>query len=112
MTTDCYLGYWKECIEDAAYECGLELSSGQLNSMADFIKLAHDNYGFAFYQPSSEDVCGQEISSLKRQLKKERESRFCGRCHGAGRITSDLGPTGRVSNSDCNKCNGRGKIYE
>jgi len=47
--------YWKECISEAAEECGLKLTQGQLDCLASGAQAGHEHYGMAFYSPPSSD---------------------------------------------------------
>ena len=49
------LDYWKQCISDAAEECNLRLTDGQLDYLAECVESGHDNYGMAFYSPPPSD---------------------------------------------------------
>ena len=47
--------YWKECLETEAEECGLEMTSEQVDSMAAGVSSWHENYGMSFPQPPASD---------------------------------------------------------
>ena len=49
------LDYWKECISLAAEDCGLAMTSEQLESLADSVQGGHENYGMAFYSPPAHE---------------------------------------------------------
>ena len=55
--------YWRECISNAAEECGALLTSEQVNEIAGSVQGAHENYGMAFYSPPSSD----RISTVERE---------------------------------------------
>ena len=68
------LSYWKECIQDAADECGLNISAEQISSIADSVRIAHENYDMAFYRPPSTDrisVLEEEKRIAVRQKEDE-----------------------------------------
>ena len=68
--------YWKECMENAAEECGMTLTEEQLETFADFAKSGHDFYDQAFYTPSWTDRFDDMENEWKRKLKdKENELR-------------------------------------
>ena len=47
--------YWRECVSNAAEECGAVLTPEQVNEIADSVQGAHENYGMAFYSPPPSD---------------------------------------------------------
>lgn len=47
--------YWEECIANAAEECGLEMTTEQLDEVAAAASEGHEHYGMAFYQPPDND---------------------------------------------------------
>lgn len=57
--------YWKECISIAADECGLELTSDQLDYLASSAEAGHEHYGMAFYSPPASD----RYSEIEREWK-------------------------------------------
>jgi len=52
------LDYWKECISCGADECGLTLTSEQINDLAEAVQGGHEHYGQAFYSPPASDRIG------------------------------------------------------
>jgi len=58
-----YEEYWRECIADAAEECGAVLTGEQINAIAGSVQVAHENYDMAFYAPPPSD----RISTVKRE---------------------------------------------
>lgn len=62
-TTD----YWKECIAEAASECGLSLTEEQLETLAGAVEVSYENYGMAYYSPPSTD----RISEIEREHKQK-----------------------------------------
>lgn len=67
---DVYSRYWEDCIAEAACECGLSLPQEQLECLAGFAQAGHENYGMAFYSPSTTDrmdgMRREEAVKLKR----------------------------------------------
>lgn len=39
--------YWRECIAEAAEDCGATLTDEQITSIASWVEGAHENYGLA-----------------------------------------------------------------
>lgn len=60
--------YWAECISIAADECGLVLTSGQLDMLARSVQGGHENYGMAFYSPPSSDRMSEIDRSWQKRL--------------------------------------------
>lgn len=104
--------YWKECISEAAEECGAVLTDEQITCIASWAEGAHDNYR----QATGLDVADRnysaskdaEIDRLKNEVKKEREKVHCRECDGRGRIITQ-GPY-HSSDTQCWKCNGDGRV--
>ena len=74
------LGYWAECISDAADGCGLQLTAEQLAELADGVRIAHEQYSMAFYSPPSTDRLSEierrheeEASQIKARLERAEE---------------------------------------
>ena len=66
--------YWQECIAIGAEECGLTLTSEQLECLAGSAEGGHDNYGMAFYSPPSSDrlhVIENEWKAKHAALQRE-----------------------------------------
>ena len=57
--------YWAECISIAADECGLELTSEQLDMLAGSVQGGHENYGMAYYSPPP----SERINSIEAEWK-------------------------------------------
>lgn len=102
-----YEDYWLECVTCACDEAGVVATAAQLRELAEAVQISHENYGMAFYQPSSSDHYQPKIDKLKRELKIERSKEHCRECNGRGRIYTQ----GRYHGSDsqCPKCHGEGK---
>lgn len=99
------LQYFKECIESSFDEHGIIATNDQILAVASDVQNSYENIGLAFYTPESPFV--GEVEKLKKDLEYERALVFCETCNGRGRIQS-YGPH-HGSNSECHKCNGRGK---
>jgi thiamine pyrophosphate-dependent acetolactate synthase large subunit-like protein len=63
MASDAAKEFWIECISNAAEECSLTLSPEQLDSMANYVQVSHENYGQAFYSPPASD----RLSEIQRE---------------------------------------------
>lgn len=75
------IDYWKECIAEAACDCGLAITEDQLNALAEAVQSGHENYGMAFYSPPSTDRISeierehkQKLAELERKHEKYREN--------------------------------------
>lgn len=68
------MDYWKECIAEAAEECGANLTEEQISSMAYFVEGAHENYR----QATGLDVADQNwrANNDKEILKKGMDKVF------------------------------------
>jgi hypothetical protein len=58
--------YWRECISQAADECGLELTPESAEHLAGAVEGAHENYGMAFYSPPA----GDREADIRRDADK------------------------------------------
>ena len=68
------LDYWKECISQAAEDCGLAMTTEQLEALADSVQGGHENYGMAFYSPPDHERLDDIEKEWKAKLKaKDRE---------------------------------------
>jgi len=66
--------YWQECIANAAEECGAVLTAEQVDAIADDVRLAHENYGMAFYSPPDSDRYAEIEREWQAKLDaKQRE---------------------------------------
>jgi hypothetical protein len=93
MNTD--IDYWKECIGQAADDCELKLTPGQLECLADAASNGHEHYGMAFYSPPSGDYAAsverewqQRYADLEKRLK-DFEDRAYKAIRRVGRIGDD-----------------------
>lgn len=62
------MDYWRECIAEAAEDCGATLSEEQINCIASWAEGAHDNYS----QATGLDVADR---NWRAQNDKEQEKR-------------------------------------
>ena len=66
--------YWKECILIAAEDCGLSMTSEQLESLAESVQGGHENYAMAFYSPPDHERMDDIEKEWKAKLKaKDQE---------------------------------------
>lgn len=98
--------YWRECVAQAADECGAALSKEQINDIAEAVQGAAENIDLAYPIPAS-PLEGQ-IKRLETELKTEKSKFVCPKCNGSGRIIS-RGPH-HSSDSGCLFCRGDGKV--
>lgn len=96
--------YYKECIEIAASDLGLKLTTEQVEHFAGAVEGAYENEGMAFPSPERPDT----EADLRRQLAREQSKVVCRECDGRGRVITP-GPH-HSSDSQCWKCHGAGKI--
>jgi len=61
------IDYWKECISNAADECGAELTHEQLECIAASAESGHEHYGMAFYSPPP----SERLDEIEREWKKK-----------------------------------------
>ena len=97
--------YWAEVLGNSLEEHGAVVDAATIDAVADDLRIAHEEYGQAFYRPENPLI--GEVSRLKRELVDERAMEFCRECQGSGRVEFSFGT--RVSNSPCHKCGGAGK---
>ena len=66
--------YWRECIQNSADECGLEITSEQLECLADGVIGGNECYDMAFYTPPASDriaVINDEWKEKFKRLQQE-----------------------------------------
>lgn len=67
------LQYWKECICEAAGDCGCdEMTAEQLNAIVEAVQGAHENYGMAFYSPPDSDRYSESRSPQDKHYDPKR----------------------------------------
>ncbi len=108
------MDYWEECVAEAFEDAKIQASDEQVNIVASWIESAHDNYGMAFgHDVATANFHGEkerERQELEKQLAREQNASWCSTCSGEGRVRTYFGTM--MSDSDCYKCNGTGKIYD
>ena len=99
--------YWTICAEEALEEANLPASPEQINTLASYIKSAHEHFGQAHGYDQMHRGPDPEIERLKRDLETERNKVICGLCKGSGILVSH-GPH-HSSRSHCYRCRGDGR---
>lgn len=64
--------YWTECISAAADDCGLKLTTEQLECLVETVKISHENYGMAFYEPPATDRIAEIERQYEAKLQKQQ----------------------------------------
>lgn len=104
------MSYWKECVEEAFEDAGIEATQEQIDTVASWFEGDHENYGMAHGHDQITSPCEDENIRLKEELAKERSKVDCPDCSGKGRILT-RGPY-HSSNMHCSKCRGEGRICQ
>ena len=65
--------YWKESIEAALEDMGVDLDKRIIDGLAEAIKVSHDNYGIAFNCPDPFNTEQEELKVLKAELEAQKE---------------------------------------
>jgi hypothetical protein len=102
------MNYWKECVAEALDDAGIIATDEQINTVSEWVKGAHENYGMAFGHDCIPNHLEIENKNLLKELKKEKNKVMCSYCNGTGNLTSH-GPV-HSSYSTCYKCNGEGMV--
>ena len=105
ITTDPRFAYWEECIAVSFDENGIAATQKQIESVAADVQNSHENIGMAFHTPENPMV--SEVSSLREQLKAERDKILCPVCRGSGSIITRGGTF--ECESQCDRCRGEGR---
>ena len=100
--------YWSEAVSNALEDAELSASPEQTRLIVEFIELANENYGQAFYQPSGPHHLQAELDQIKAALERERRKIACRTCRGSGTLRTD-GPY-HSAESTCYKCRGEGRV--
>ena len=66
--------YWKECLSEAADECGLKLTAEQLDCLAGAAESGHEHYGMAFYSPPASD----RVAAVERECREKLKAQQTG----------------------------------
>ena len=102
------MDYWEECISEAFDEEGIVASQAQIESVAGAVCGCHENYGLAHGHEAIPNPLREELDSVKRDLKAEKDKQICRRCNGTGEERIN-GPV-RSSVSTCFYCRGEGRL--
>lgn len=100
-----YVEYWMECLGNSLEEHGVQFTMEQLQAVAEDVQTAYLCREQAFYTPDHPAI--QELETVRRQLKTEREKRVCPECKGTGTIIEYW--LDRSSQTSCSACRGEGK---
>ena len=104
--------YWKEAVEIALEEAGVNASAEQIEQITGVIEGAHECYGQAFgHDIASRNLAASqrdEVTALQKKLAAEKEKITCKECNGEGWITTNFGS--RSGTSQCWKCHGEGRV--
>lgn len=101
--------YWRECASEALEHAGVTCRQIQIETIALFIERAHEMYAETTGDLSIPNPDTATIRDLERKLNTERDKIACPECYGAGRVYATVG-TAHISNAQCYKCRGEGKI--
>lgn len=104
--------YWRECVSEALDEAGIHANQEQIDSIAESVSAAHENYGMAHgfdvIANPVESQLGRELRELKEQIEKEKlwklNTEPCRDCCTTGRVQDAWG---RDQGCDACRCTGR-----
>lgn len=65
--------YWDEVVETAATECGLTFTREQIENISGAVRVAHENYGLAFYTPPASDRLREIEQKHERRIKELKD---------------------------------------
>ena len=103
--------YWIECISEAAFECDANLSDDQIECIAEYAQMGHEQHsqstGLDVLNANRRDDMQRDIDGLQAAIQTERNKVHCRECDGNGTIVSHMGTL--ASRSRCWKCNGEGR---
>ena len=68
------MNYWKECIEEALEDAGIETTDEQIYTVTRWVVGAHENYGMAHGYHAIPNPRDTEIESLEKKIKKIEDS--------------------------------------
>lgn len=101
------MDYWRECLSEAFDDARIEVTKEQLDTVAEWVQGAHDNFGLATGRECIPNPLKLENDDLRKKLSTEKSKVLCKECWGNGSVTS-FGPY-HSSTSQCSKCNGEGR---
>ena len=75
------MSYWEECISEAFIEVGISATQKQIEQVAEFVEVSHDNYGMftgsdvatSNYHANKELEKKELIAKIEREQQKEIE---------------------------------------
>ena len=100
--------YWKDVVPEILDDAGIVYTPEQLAQVIEGVEGCHENYGMAHGHDALPNPDRLEIDKLKKALRTEQDKVVCKQCWGRGSITENFGV--RSSTSQCDRCNGEGKV--
>jgi len=101
------LNYWKEAVDNALADAGVEATIEQRNTMASYLVIFADQEREFSGEYNIPNPLTQEVKQLRAALKNEQEKVGCKECRGRGYFVENYGT--RSSETTCSRCNGEGK---
>ena len=102
------MDYWKECVEEAFEDAGIEATQDQIDTVISWVEGAHENYGMALGHDQIRSPLLDENEKISRELEKEKSKITCRHCRGSGEEVCH-GPV-HSGRSQCPWCNGEGRV--
>lgn len=65
------MDYWKECIEAAFNDAGIEATPEQIEAVAGDVECGHENYGMAFGHDAIPNPMHLEVRNLEQHHARE-----------------------------------------
>ena len=62
--------YWKECVSEGLCDAGVNASKEQVDTIADWVQGAHDNYSMATGSDCIPNPENEVIAELKREIRR------------------------------------------
>lgn len=100
------LSYWIEAVTCSFEDHGISARDEQISGIAEDMEISCEHLGMAFHVPENPLI--KELTDVKIELQVEREKQHCFTCKGTGRVQSYGGTL--MFDSQCDKCNGDGKV--
>ncbi len=104
--------YWTICAEEALDEIGFSASSGQVATLADHMRLAHDSYADQHGHAEADRSLWRDLTrraeAAEERASAEAEKVPCPEC--AGKVIPALGGTTQPARFECWRCNRTGKV--